>query len=230
MKRGEKLKGSIKRFLTDLFDLMALELLWIVCSLPIITIGPATSALYSVMLKVARGESAATFSEFFKAFRANFKQSLFLGLFALLGAGIVAVDFYYGWNAEGAQHKLFLVVSGVAAAILLTYCVYVFALEARFENTLLGHIKNAFLLAFVKPLRTLLMWLITLSPAILYFFLPYIAVAYAGWVFLLFGISLPAYLNAKLLTGIFAELQPESAPAEEAGEGSEAAEEPEKAE
>lgn len=218
MKRGDKLKGSLKRFLTDLFDLMALEILWIVCSVPVITVGPATSALYSVMLKVVREEPAATFTEFFKAFKENFRQALLLGLCLLAGAGIVAVDFFYGWNAEGFQHKLFLTVSGVAAAIWLTYFEYVFALQARFENTWKGHIKNAFLLAFVKPGKTVLMWLITLSPVLLYLCLPYIAVAYTGWVFLLFGISLPAFFNAKILRGIFDQLQPESAATAATGE------------
>ena len=210
MKRGEKLKGSIKRVLTDLFDLIALDLLWLVCSVPVVTVGPATSALYSVMLKVARGEPAATFSEFFKAFKKNFRQALWLGLILLAGAAIIAGDFYYGFNAEGPQHKLFLIVSGIAAAVWLTYLSYVFALQARFENTLRGHIKNAFLLAFVKPGRTVLMWVICLSPVLLYLCLPYIAVAYLGWMFPLFSASVPAYFNAKILRGIFDTLQPEN--------------------
>ena len=151
MKKGEKLKGSIKRVLTDMFDLMLLNILWVVCSLPVITIGPATSALYSLMLKVARGEPAATFSAYFKAFRDNFKQSLVLGLFALAGAAVIAVDFLYGFSCEGTEKTLFHIVSGVGAAIWLTYFVYVFPLEAKYNNTVKGHIKNAFLLAFVKP-------------------------------------------------------------------------------
>lgn len=207
MARGDKLKGSLKRFLTDLFDLMFLGILWLVCSLPVITVGPATTALYSVMLKVARGEPAATFSEFFRSYKANFKQSLFFGLILLAGAAIIAGDFYYGWNVEGPQHKLFLIVSGIAAAVWLTYFIYVFALQARYENTFKGQIKNAFLLAFVKPGRTVLMWLVTLSPVLLYLFLPYIAVAYIGWTFLIFGISLPAYVNARILCGIFDSIQ-----------------------
>src|SRR5699024_12157957 len=51
-----------------------LNLLWLICSIPIFTIGASTSALYSVTLKIARNEDVIIHRQFFKAFRENFRS------------------------------------------------------------------------------------------------------------------------------------------------------------
>ena len=67
-------------------DLIALNLIWLICCIPIITIGPATTSMYCVARKMAEGEWPAVLKSFFKAFKDNFKQSLlvFLALCVLI--------------------------------------------------------------------------------------------------------------------------------------------------
>ena len=184
-------------------DLLILNLLWLLCSLPIFTIGPATCALYCVTLKIAQDEPVETLREFFSAFKTNFKPAFLLGILALFAAAVIYADAAYAFSLVGSFKIVFCIVTGIVCAIFLTYICYVFALQAKFENTLVTHIKNAFLLAFCAPGKTVLMWLILSIPILLIVLLPQYVVAYIGFLFILFGISLPVYCNSIILSKIF---------------------------
>lgn len=55
-----------------------LNVLWLVCSLPIVTAGAATAALYDVTLRIAREDDPPLTRQFFAAFRSNFRQATVL--------------------------------------------------------------------------------------------------------------------------------------------------------
>ena len=206
MEKNSNLKTGIGRFLTVLCDLMLLNVLWIVCSFPIITIGPATCALFSVMLKIAGEEPISTLSEFFSAFKNNFKKGVILGLLMLFGAVLVYCDIVYGLSLEGKGRSLFLIIAGIAAAIWLIVCSFVFPLQARFENSIKSHILNSFALALCAPGKTLLMWLVYAVPVLLVVILPFEPIAYIGWAYLLFTVSAPVYFTSKILLKIFSKI------------------------
>ena len=188
---------------------MVLNFLWILCSLPIITIGPATCALYKVCLKLTEDKTYTVLKCFFEAFKENFKQSLLVGAFSLFAIVLLYADFNYILQVQGFQQKLFIVVAFVTLAVLLIVITYLNGLIVSFNNTLKGHIINSFKLAFVNPLQTILMWLIILFPFIVYFFIsPYIIVS-VGWMLLLFGVSLPVYLCSLVLIRIFKRFTPQ---------------------
>jgi len=84
MEQQNKLKESTLGFFHDLFDLMVVNWLWILCCIPVITIGPATCGLYSVTLKLARDEPVNPAKEFFQSVKRNFKAGLVLELAAVL--------------------------------------------------------------------------------------------------------------------------------------------------
>lgn len=210
--RFEKAKYLLGRFLRVMGDMMILNALWIICSLPIVTIGPATCALFSVTLKAARDEDSGTIRGFFAGFKNNFKQGLVLGLILLAGIVIIYVDARFAMTCEGSMKTLYLILTGILAAILLVYISYTFALTARFENTLSGCIKNAFLLAFLCPGKTVLMWVIYAIPVVLFLFLPGAAVLTLGVFFILFAVAAPAYFNSKILRDIFDKIA-DSSPA-----------------
>ena len=203
MEQKNKLKSSFARFMYAMADLLILNLLWLLCSLPILTIGPATCALFSVTLKIAKDEPVQTVREFFSAFKSNFRQAFVLGIIGLFGAVVVYADGVYAFSMEGSLKILFCIVTGIISAILLTYICYVFALQAKFENSIKAHIKNAFLLAFCAPGKTVLMWIILSVPVLLFVILPQYVVAYIGFLFILFSISLPVYCNSVILNKIF---------------------------
>jgi len=204
MERRNRLKESLGSFLSLLCDLMVLNVLWLLCSVPVVTIGPSTCALFACMLKISRDElSDSTFKTFFKAFKDNFRNAFFYGLIALAALFIVYVDFSFALSQTGTLRTVFLIVSGAASAALLVFVSYVFPLQARYENTFKGQLRNAFLLSFCSPASTILMWIVYAIPVVLLFFVPFNIVLRVGFLFLMFGFSLPAYYNCKTLRKIF---------------------------
>ena len=204
MNQKNRLATSLGAFLRVLCDLMILNVLWAVCSLPVVTVGPATSALCSVMLKLARGEPVATVRTFFGAMKENLRQSLPLGLIGLAGLAVAVVDWMFAVEQEGYIRTLYFIVGVIVSAIVLAYLAWAFALNAGFENSLGGTIKNALSLAFVEPGKTLLIWIAFAVPVLGLLFLPEIAVIYIGWAYILFAVSAPAYLAARSQVKVFA--------------------------
>ena len=92
MDRRNVLKESLINFLRVMGDLMVLNWLWVICSLPVVTLGPASCALYAVTLRLCRGENCAPVRDFFRAFKVNFKPGLILGLLVIVLAVIGVGD------------------------------------------------------------------------------------------------------------------------------------------
>lgn len=202
MDRRQNLKASFWGGLRTIGDLMILNWLWFFTSLPIITIGPASCAMYTVTLKLTRGEHAAPVRDYFRAFRDNFKKGLVLGLIAIALAVVAWVDFGFAMGQTGPLHTVYLALAIVLAGVLLSYVCYAFSLQAMFENTLMGQIKNAFAMVFVAPGKTIMMWFITLFP-LLALLLPKVVISMLGFLYLIAGFSGPAYLNSRLLRDVF---------------------------
>ena len=204
MNQKNKLASSLGAFLRVLFDLMVLNILWLICSLPVVTIGASSSALCSVSLKLARGEPVATVQTFFEAMKRNLVQALLLGLIGLAGLAVAAVDWVFALAQAGSLRKLYFVVGVIVSAVVLAYWAWAFALNAGFENSIRGTIKNAFSLAFVEPGKTLLIWIAFAVPVLCFLFLPEAVVIYIGWAYILFAVSVPAYIAARAQVKVFA--------------------------
>ena len=204
MERRNKLRASLGAFLRILCDLMILNILWALCSLPVVTVGPATTALCAVSLKLARGEPVATLRTFFGAMKQNLGQALLLGLIGLAGLAVAAADWWFALALEGGYRILFFAVAVIVSAVVLAFWAWAFALHAGFENSLGGTIKNALSLAFVEPGKTLLIWIAFAVPVLCFLLLPTEVVIYIGWVFILFAVSAPAYFAARSQVKVFA--------------------------
>ncbi len=204
----DKLKASFGRFMRAMSDLLILNLLTLFCSFPVITIGPVLCALYTITLKIARDEPVNTIRAFFSALKKNFFQGVILGAIALFGAVIIFADGVYAFSITGTAKIVFCIVTGIIAAIWLTYVSYVFALQARYENTVADQIRNAFKLAFISPAKTVLMWVIMAIPVLLAVYLPWNFVAYMSALYLLFGVSLPVFCVSAVLRSIFDRFDP----------------------
>ena len=82
-------EGSVMRALSRVADLAILNVLWLVCSIPVVTMGASTTAFYSISMKMVRDEESYIIRGFFKAFKENFKQSLIVWLIFLLVTSVV---------------------------------------------------------------------------------------------------------------------------------------------
>lgn len=147
-------EGGLYRFMRNLTDLVKINFLLILCSLPIVTFGGAVIAAFDVTMKMAADEEGHVGRQFLQSFRRNFKNGIPYGLFLLGGAYIVWLDFSLFEQLPG--NPLALLIAGIVAAfafILLT--LYAFALQARYENTFLRTLKNSADIAIRYFLRTL---------------------------------------------------------------------------
>lgn len=198
-----KLKDSLLRFFHDLFDLMVVNCLWLLCSLPVFTVGPATCGLYAVTLKLVREESVHPVKDFFRGLKENLKSGFLLGLTAILLAVAVAGDVWLALQLSGGLRTLYMVVAVMVGAILMILITYTFALQAMFENPLKAQIANAFKLSAVAPGKTILMWFVLLIPVTAALILPPIALRMLGFLYLVAGISGPVYGASHILRNIF---------------------------
>lgn len=202
------------RFLWKMADLIALNLLWILCCIPVVTIGPSTAAMYCVARRIANGEWPGILRTFFGAFRQNFRQALLVFLILLVPIGLIAV--YLFLAASGAlDHSVWMKMFCCLAALILGFLwTYVFPLLAHFDNTLGNTLKNALLLPLANPFLAVLCTALNLLPVIL-LLVSAQAFASAGFFWLVIGGALTAVINSRLLGTLFFKFVPDGDETEE---------------
>lgn len=192
------------RVLNRVGDLLILNILMIICCIPVITIGAAYTGMHYVLLKMVRDREGYLVRGFFKSFVQNFKQATLIWILMLLVIAVYVGDILI-FNYSGMEFPKAVVVAVLAVAIiLLMMAVYVFPLQSRFENTIRNTLRNALILAFANLPKTLLMMVLYALPLVICYFS-----TYAMLFVFLFGISAPAYGAAWLYSGIFKKLEPE---------------------
>lgn len=197
-----KIDGKLFRFGTKLTDLMIINLLTLLCCLPIFTIGPALTAMHYVLLRLYRDEEGYIVKGYFKSFKENFKQAtliwlIYLGIIAVVGldAWVIAK----GGLAIPAFIKYALVFVGVVGTFSLTW---VFVLQSRYENPIKATIKNSFIVSVANFFKTVMMLIMLLVPALLIF----ISEATLPIVFF-YGFSLPGLLQTMIYSKIFDRME-----------------------
>lgn len=146
-------KSPFWQSMGTVFDLFILNILWVVCSLPIITIGPATTAAYYTLIQRARDEQTELHRDFFRSFKANFKQGTIIGLIVKLVGAFLAVDIYLCRISGTGIFSFFLFFFGVILLFWAMTALYVFPLLSKFERTT----KDLFLWAFTLSIKNIAM-------------------------------------------------------------------------
>lgn len=193
------------RSLHTVADLLILNLLYVLCCLPIITVGAATAALYSVCMKLAdKNEDVYVTSGFFKAFASNFKKATVIWLIFLAVGAFLLFDLFL----VNIPDLYFLHWLEIVLLIFCGYYVlclsYVFVLQSRYENTVGKTIRNSLLLSIANILPwSLLVGVINILPLLVIWFQPgNLSVLLP--VMLLCGYSAFAYINSKIFNRVFA--------------------------
>ena len=207
------LDSKVMRFMMNIADLVALNLIWLVCCVPVVTIGPACTAMCYVARGIAAGEAPPIFKTFFRAFQENFRQSLIMFLILLLPICMAAV--YLLMAASGGLEHIpaLKYLCCLAVVIISVVCSYIFPLLAHFDNTVGNTLKNAFLLPLANPFLALVVTALNVLPV---FLLLINAEMFGRCVvfWLLIGSALTAVINAKMLGPFFARLAPAEQPPE----------------
>ena len=193
--------NPVARALGRIFDLVVLNLIFIICSLPIITIGASVTAMYAVMLKMVKNEEGYIVKGFFQAFKDNFKMSTKAWLIILPFSLLIYFNIHLSLEMPALSQVfvVFFVITGMFASFT---GVYVFPLIARYENTLKATFKNAFLLAIGRLPFTILLVILHVVPVVITILDPYIFV-FGILIWFAIGFSLIAWFCSKILRRVF---------------------------
>ena len=183
------------RTMGKLVDVAWLNILWLICCIPIVTVGPSTTALYYVMLKLVRDEESHNTRSFFRSFKQNLKQGIIIWLIMLAVFFFIVMDIR---AYRTFQNNIATVLSFVFIGLLIIYVLvmnYVFPVLSKFDNTVRRTIQNAFLMS-IRHIG----WSILMSAVFIGIMLVLI------WVFpplMLLGYGLVAFINSYILVHIF---------------------------
>ena len=193
------LDSPLGQALSKFTDILILNLLFVLCSIPIITIGASYTALYSVTRRLVKDEEHHIVRSFFKAFKSNFRQATIIWLILLVFGCLLFAALYLTAQME------MVVPNRLLLAVLCLYGVelsYVFPLLSQFGSGVVDHIRNALFLGIARLPWTVLILLIDLCPVILMltqakllFLVPPIM--------LLAGFGLTAFCNCFIFNHIF---------------------------
>lgn len=199
MKNFFKMEGKFFNITSKIVDLLWLNVLTIVCCIPVITAGAAITALYSVTLSMVKNEESYLTRSFFKAFAGNFLQATAMWAVILGGVSVIWSDVYIIGN-HAPQFRLWLLIPMCfIALVLLGLFLYVFPLQAYFKNTIRGTMGNALKLSIVHLPYTAAFLVLQAMPVIVIYYVSNIGFLVAlGW-----GFAGIAYLCSFAYRGIF---------------------------
>ncbi len=190
------------RFMNRIADMVVLNVIFLISCIPVITIGPALTALYYVAINAWGREDGYIFRMYVKSFKENFKQATIMWLIMLAVGIILGVDVWFWitqWKETGVtMYKPLTVISVVMLMVYLMIFTFVWPLLAKFSNTIKGTVKNAMAMVLTHVPETLLIWAIFALAA----FAVYI-VSFARIAVFFIGVALVAYLQALVFRHIF---------------------------
>lgn len=190
-------------FIGKVSDMIVLNLLWVVCSIPIITIGAATSAKYSIAMRIIRQEETPVIKPFFKAFADNFKQATVIWVILMAVIAVCMTDWFWIYQKGFGNVSVYYVIAiAVLSMFVLGVCMTVFAFIARFTVTTKEAIKAAVVFSFLHFIKLFLIVALEFGTIIA-------SIWYARWLIAvaLFGTTSAFYFNCILLVKEFKKME-----------------------
>ncbi|MBT2700512.1 DUF624 domain-containing protein [Bacillus sp. ISL-40] len=139
-----------------LSNLFILNLFWIISCLPIVTIAPATSAMYSVVRQWKLNQDTSVVRNYFRYFKENFKQSFLIGIIWMLLAVLLYFNYFYLNQDQSGLKFLMIIPLIIISVVFLIISTFLFPVMTHYNATWKGAIKNSFLLAIVNFPSTIL--------------------------------------------------------------------------
>ncbi len=195
-------EGKLAGFLNRVGDLIWLNILTLICCVPIVTAGAAIAAMLQITMKMVKNEEGVITSSYFRAFRENFRQATAIWL---IGGGISLFLYMDIWLLGKVEYSFvwnYKIVLFVILLFVLMFTFFTLAVSARFENTLKNTIKNGMLFCVIHIFKSILMFAVMLSPVILLgASLRFLSVD------VLLGVSGPAFLVSIYFRDLFSDFE-----------------------
>lgn len=148
------LDSQFYRFMSRLLDMLKLNAMWVLCSIPIVTMGAATTAAYTITLKMVDEEEGYIAKPFLKEFKANLLKGSVIGIIQLIAMYAIYLDFQF-YHVVEEYSTFFLVVGVIAIFMTVMHLIYAYPLLARYENSIVNTLRNSYSIAAKYFLKTL---------------------------------------------------------------------------
>jgi len=184
-------------FMGKITDVACMSLLWLITSLPIVTIGASTAAFYSFTLDAVQDMEGGVWSSYFSAFRENFKKATAIWLLQLVLLVFLSVNLYAAWNFYLAKGILGLGLFSLALfGVIVCVCtgLYLYPILVAYDFPVKKVITDSFVMAVGNPH-------VTISVLVL-FFLAGVGIYYISGVFF-FWIGLAVFFSSYFSWGLF---------------------------
>ena len=196
-----KMDSPFIRFLSFVADLMILNLLTVLCCIPVVTAGASFAAMHYVLTKMVRNEEGYIVKSFFHAFKQNLLQGIFIWI-GMIGVGALLWADYMILLTNGSTTTGWpaIILYAIAIFVLMT-ALYIFPVLSRYHNTIRGIIKVAVSMMIVGMgyLRTIANVLLFMVPFAVVWFMGMDAMPFL----IVFCFTLPGYFRAVLYNGLF---------------------------
>lgn len=204
------LDNGFMRGLSRSTDLIVLNVLFLVCSLLVVTFGASLSALYSMTLKMVRNEEDYTVRGFFKAFRENLKQGMIFGVAVLVILATVILNIKLIGDINTGIALGIKIICFAISIWLFLMALYVFPIIARFRMKLGEIYKNAFLICVTNFKKTLIL-LAMYIPVFFLMFYSEITMYLLLSICIVCGFAVMAYCQSFVLRRVFDKYEPAEA-------------------
>ena len=189
------LDSGIIRFLNRVADIMAVNAAFLITCIPVFTYGPAKNALYACTMKWARKEEAG-WSDYFRAFKLNFRSGVLPGLFMLVLTVIACADFLFAFSEYG--NRFMRIIAVIVLIVLFPFEEQALLFLSCFGCTFKELLYNTLILCLSHPLRVLTGAVFMLGPVVLWMIDPVVFMSlFPLWVFVYF--SLAAWVYSVLM-------------------------------
>ena len=198
--------SPIMSFLARVADLVILNVLWLLCCLPVVTAGASTTAMCHVVRHLQEESISSVTRDFFRSFKSDFRQATPVYLLLLIPTAAVVMNAWILSAQSSDVVPVYVRAIWMVSALMLTFVVsFVYPVMAYFDDTVWKTLRTAAVLAVAKLPRTVLISAINLLPIIMLFVsLPFFLRSSIFW--LLIGGSLTAYLNMLILRPVFKKI------------------------
>lgn len=200
------LDSPLMRGLSKMADLMWLNILTLVCAIPVVTAGASFTAMHFVLLKMVRDEEAYITKDFFRSFKENFAQATIIWIMDVAVGAVLIFDLWYIFLSQGRENSNTVFVAAICASGLLYLFVnaFIFPVLSRFVNSVGKTLKNSLFMSILVLPKTVLIVVVGLVPAAAIYFVPQIIP-----LAVLFFFSGPGFVAALLYNKTFKRFEPE---------------------
>lgn len=206
MAQNGNIKTNIFQKLEKFGDLFIINILFIITSIPIFTIGAATTAMYAFTTKLVKDQEGPVWKSYWSAFKKNFKPATKVWLVILVILAAMYVEYVLSFSMGGLGYALILGLMALEAVFLSFTLPMLFPMVARYENTTGNYIKNSFLICIANLGSWFYMFFIWVLPIVLY--ASNNKILYYTWVlWLLILIGVLAYASSMVVNRLYDKIE-----------------------